>query len=1394
MLLLLFGLFALSSAGADGLLRFDRLSVCVGGRSVPVQSVRCSAFPMNRRWPGHQRTTDQTEICGLARFTLEAESATVDLTVNEPFTNVVVRPISKGVRVVRNGSDLRLEGVRRGQYSVEIDGWHRNLHLFVDPARDFGVDRNDPKVRYFGPGRHEAGLITLRSGETLYLDADAVVCGRVLARDADDIRILGYGMIDASGIRERYVRNDPEKDRKEREAHVAVANAERDDTIRLEFCDRVRIEGVTIRDSLIYNIRPVGCRDLEIANVKTVGNWRYNSDGFDMHNCERVTIRDSFLRTFDDAICVKGFDCWMNETEMAHDGYVHDVFRDVLVTNCTVWCDWGKCFEIGAETRAREMFNVKFCDCDAIRTCGPACDVTCIDYADVHDISFENIRVEYGPDRLQPMGQEREDARYVDRGKGLWASGPMGAYLGYHFEYSADGKRRGRIRNVLYRDIRVTGDRMPESVFTGYDADHRVTGVVVDGLYLNGRRLDGAREANVRCGNEFADPVTFATRQEPRSVTSPDGRTTASVGVGERLTWRIVRDGRTLLDAGSRLGLRFGGKPEMKGFSVVSERTAKVDDVFTTRFSRREKVDLHANELTLGLKAEDGQELGLVLRAYDGSVAFRYVIPGEEEYVVEREQTSWAFPGNPEAWMSFYPANDKGELFGACGSEEGTFNKARINMIPKNGVIGVPAIVDCGETRMAICEADLTDWSALWFWTDNPWAHRRQTATLFARSPNVPGQDYCVRGQARRVSPWRVMILSETDAGLLENNDVISALNPAPEGGEEAFDWVKPGVTGWDWWADHAGIAVSPTTDATLGQVDFAAEMGWPYHTIDAGWYGRPVKDADASKGTFVKLEPRADYDLEKILAHAKERNVGIWLWLWWDVLDNPANGLERTFAKFEKWGVKGVKIDFMDRGDQEMVNWYERVVRCAAKHRLLVNFHAAYHPTGMNRTWPNQITREGICGNEMNKFYGWVTPEHMATLPFTRFLVGPGDYTPGSFGNVYTRNFVCQNERERMAGANAPRVFPQEIGTRAHVLALCVAYDSPLMTLCDWPENYRGQPGVEALRNLPTTWKRTIPFKDSKIGENYTVLREAPDGDWYFAAFTVKARTVRLPFFAMGEGDYEATVYADDPEKTPKDATALRIFTKRFSHREAMELALCDEGGCLVKIRRLSKPVEEAKPLKVLVLGNSITMHPKCGKFVGGCGMCASAPEKDFVHLVARGLENRLGRKVEFLARNIAGFEADFGLAEMGRRDPMLNAKAPRWKENHADNLAVELALKADVVIFAIGENVWRVKGEDDRTLFMKEFTKLVELVKANSNPLVLVRAPFWTAEWPRTWAMERVAKAQGCFYVDAGPLDDLGSTRALGFTGISGVDAHPGDKGMRLMAEQMLESLTGR
>ena len=491
----------------DGLPRFDRLTARVGGRELPVGTARCSRVPFNRRWPGHQRPLDQTEICGVAAFAMTGP-VTVELKVNEPFSRVVVRPSSRNVRARTEGDVIRLTIEHPGQYSVEIDGWHRNLFLFADPVKDYGVVRGAPGVRWFGPGEHDAGLIEMKTGETLYLEAGAVVYGRVHARDADGIRILGRGILDASRIKEQVIRTDPAKDEEERRKGFAVANVKRFDAIRLEFCDRALIDGVTIRDSLIYNIRPIGCRDLTISNVKAIGSWRYNADGFDLHNCERVTIRDSFVRTYDDCICVKGFDAWMDEGEMLHDGYLHDVFRDVLVTNCTTWCDWGRNYEIGAETRAREIRNVVFRDCDAIRTSSVACDVQNVDWADVHDIVFENIRVEYDDERLAPLYQATDDMEYVDRSAGRHLGRLLVSSVFSHPEYSTGGTRRGKNRDILFKDIRVTGETLPSSYFAGCDDAHRSSGITIDGIYLNGRRVESEKDARLERG-PFADPVRF---------------------------------------------------------------------------------------------------------------------------------------------------------------------------------------------------------------------------------------------------------------------------------------------------------------------------------------------------------------------------------------------------------------------------------------------------------------------------------------------------------------------------------------------------------------------------------------------------------------------------------------------------------------------------------------------------------------------------------------------------------------------------------------------------------------------------------------------------------------------------------------------------------------------
>ena len=514
-------------------------SVTVDGEVAPVSAVRNSAMPVNIRWPGHQRELDQTEIDGMVRCAASG-SVRVEVTAPRDFREVRVRPRSKSVVPAVKGRTASFTVPGPGFYSVEFDGIHRNLHLFVDPPVDCRVDKSVNTV-YYGPGVHEAGVIELKSGQTLFIDEGAVVFGRVYARDADNIAIRGRGILDMSRIRERTIAIDPKLAEEQRKKGFAITNAERWDAVRLEFCDSVTIDGITIRDSLCYNIRPVGCRNLAIRNVKICGNWRYNSDGIDMHNCENVRISDCFIRTFDDSICVKGFDYTMDESEMLHDGYRHDVFTNAVIERCTVWCDWGRALEFGAETRAREIADITFRDCDVIRAADAACEVQNCDYADIHGILFDDIRVEL--DSFPHKVAYSASAKDFDPKARGWDPLVFGSVIHVIAEYSKGDVRRGRNRDITLRDFQVTGPSMPRLVLRGYDAEHRATGLRVDGFRWNGRDISEelARHSQT---NAFADPPRVAERDDFLSkgvVVSDTNRFTC----GSAPCVTVSEDGRT---------------------------------------------------------------------------------------------------------------------------------------------------------------------------------------------------------------------------------------------------------------------------------------------------------------------------------------------------------------------------------------------------------------------------------------------------------------------------------------------------------------------------------------------------------------------------------------------------------------------------------------------------------------------------------------------------------------------------------------------------------------------------------------------------------------------------------------------------------------------------------
>ena len=368
---------------------YDGYVVTVDGAATPVSEVRCSAIPFNRRWPGHQRQIEQTELCGMVRFAFGGK-ATVSVTANRDFKEVKVRPLSRNVVVCRDGRKVTFEIDRPGGYSVEFDGYHNNLHVFADAAKKYDIS---PNAIVFGPGIHEIGIRTLKSGDTVYLDPGAIVYGGFHASNATDIAILGRGIIDGGYLKEEILfeaKGDGDED---------VHNAKRVHTIDLRNCRNVKIDGLTIRDSLLYNIGMWGCEDVAVSGVKIVGQWRFNTDGIDLHNCRRAKVRDCFARTFDDTFCFK-----------AHDGYGN--CEDCVFERCVAWNDWGKAFEVGVECRADHLRRLAFRNCDCIHAVGVVLDVMNVDYGRVSDVVFDNIRVEADVTMPKPQVQKNDESTF----------------------------------------------------------------------------------------------------------------------------------------------------------------------------------------------------------------------------------------------------------------------------------------------------------------------------------------------------------------------------------------------------------------------------------------------------------------------------------------------------------------------------------------------------------------------------------------------------------------------------------------------------------------------------------------------------------------------------------------------------------------------------------------------------------------------------------------------------------------------------------------------------------------------------------------------------------------------------------------------------------------------
>jgi alpha-glucosidase len=645
-------------------------------------------------------------------------------------------------------------------------------------------------------------------------------------------------------------------------------------------------------------------------------------------------------------------------------------------------------------------------------------------------------------------------------------------------------------------------------------------------------------------------PVAAAA-QEPLVVASPDGRNEVRIELGGGgVSYAVSRGGKPVIEA-SPIGLvtdkgSFGSEP----VTALSSEQTSVNEVYRPVAGKASKVPDSYSQLVLHLQRANGHRFDLVARAYDDGVALRLVVPQQEGLSaldVQGESTTFNFAADYGCW-----GFNVGKF---VSSHEGEFDPVRASRIRDHNLFDAPLVCETGNgTTFAITEADKRDYAGAYYAArgDGGLGVRVVLTPRTDNSPDSATPAVSVRksfASGPLETTWRVVMLGDRPGDLVESSLVGLLAEPSKV---EDTSWIKPGKSAWDWWNGWAvNIPDAGINTATYkAYIDLADRLDLEYVLIDAGWYKGSSFMATPADVTV----PVPEMNIPELVRYADERGVGVWVWAQWKQLERQ---LDDALALYSAWGIKGVKVDFMDRTDQDMVEYYHRLMSTAAKNRLMINLHGAYPPDGLNRTYPNFVTQEGVLGAEYNKWSARVTATHNVTLPFTRMLLGPIDYTPGGFRSVSPADFP------RYRSDFKPFVKT----TRAHGLAMYVVYDTPLAMVADSPDVYVNAdgsltPGTDFIQRVPTTWDETRVVA-GEIGQ-YIVTARRKGETWYIGAMTNEAArkvAVSLDFLDAGRA-YAAEVQEDGagPNDLRKRSVAVRSGGK-------LALTLAGSGGAVAVI-----------------------------------------------------------------------------------------------------------------------------------------------------------------------------------------------------------------------------------
>lgn len=628
-------------------------------------------------------------------------------------------------------------------------------------------------------------------------------------------------------------------------------------------------------------------------------------------------------------------------------------------------------------------------------------------------------------------------------------------------------------------------------------------------------------------------------------LTSPDGRISVVVTSGNGLSWSVSMDGKQLL-APSAVSVTIDDGSVYGEGKLKRAETRSVSREISTALYKKSLVEDKYNELTLTFS-----DCRVVFRAYDSGVAYRFISRSRHDFKVLSEKAEFRFA---QDWPAYVPYTS---VFNS--SFEKQYTLTELSEFDSRSMSILPMMVKASDgIRMNIMESSLYDYPGMYLRRGDGLLELRGTFAAYPEKVAQGGhnslqgivgsrRDYIAHCSAEEKFPWRIIAIGDDRA--MADCDLVWLLGEDPAEGSD-WDWVKPGKVAWEWWngwnVKGVDFKAGINNDTYKFYIGFAAEYGIEYVILDEGWSVKGAAD-------LMKVVP--EIDIKELVDYAAARNVGIILWAGYWAFDRD---MENIFRHYSSLGVKGFKIDFMDRDDQMMVAFHSRAAATAAKYRLLVDFHGTYKPSGLSRTWPNVLNYEGVFGCEQMK---WCKsdvnqPLYDVLMPFIRQCAGPVDYTQGAMNNAARGHFRANYSE------------PMSMGTRCHQLAEYMVFDSPLCMLCDTPINYRREPEcTRFIASVPTVWDETRVL-DGRVGECIVTARRKGD-EWYVGGIcSWKAINLKIDLGFLGDGLWTAEIFRDGVNASRNGTDYIReIRTVEAGSSFGVEMA--PGGGVAMRLKR---------------------------------------------------------------------------------------------------------------------------------------------------------------------------------------------------------------------------------